>query len=50
MYMRDPKVELTLSTSVTTGLTLAVTVLAVLLIGIVPSNVISMARTAVLGF
>jgi NADH-quinone oxidoreductase subunit N len=50
MYMREPKVEITLTTSPYTGITLAVTTLAVLLIGILPSSLIELARTAVTGF
>jgi NADH-quinone oxidoreductase subunit N len=50
MYMRDPRAELNLSTSKATRLTLAVTGLAVLFIGILPSNVIDLARSTVMGF
>jgi NADH-quinone oxidoreductase subunit N len=50
MYMREPKTEVALATSTSTGITLAVTTLAVLLIGILPSSLIDLARTAVTGF
>ena len=46
MYMREPKTELKLSTSGSLGLALAVTTAAVLLIGILPQKVISLARFA----
>lgn len=50
MYMRDPKAELTLTTSAATGVTLAVAVFAVISIGMLPQGIISLARAAVLGF
>lgn len=50
MYMREPKGEIVLSTSTPTGIALTLTVLAVLVIGILPSGVIDMARAAVIGF
>lgn len=50
MYMKEPKIELPITTSASSGLTLAVTVLAVLVIGILPSSVIDLARLAVAGF
>ncbi len=50
MYMREPKHEVRLSTSASTGVALAVTVLAVLVIGVLPQGVIEMARAAVTGF
>jgi NADH-quinone oxidoreductase subunit N len=46
MYMRAPKTELKLSTSGSLGLALAVTTAAVLLIGILPQKVISLAKFA----
>ena len=50
MYMKDPKGEVKLSASSSTGIALAVTALAVLVIGVLPSGVIDLARAAVLGF
>jgi NADH-quinone oxidoreductase subunit N len=50
MYMKEPREEVTLTTSPATGIALAVTLLAVLIIGILPSGVIDFARTAVMGF
>ncbi len=50
MYMREPKYEVKLSTSASTGVALVVTVLAVLVIGVLPQGVIEMARAAVAGF
>jgi NADH-quinone oxidoreductase subunit N len=50
MYMGEPKAEVALTTSTSTGITLAVTTLAVLLIGVLPSGLIELARTAVAGF
>lgn len=50
MYMKEPKVELPLSTTASTGLTLAVTAVAVLIIGILPQTVIDLARAAARGF
>jgi NADH-quinone oxidoreductase subunit N len=50
MYMKEPRAEVKLSTSLASGLALTVTILAVLLIGVLPSGVIGMARAAVMGF
>ena len=50
MYMKEPRAEIKLSTSLASGLALTVTILAVLLIGVLPAGVISMARAAVMGF
>lgn len=50
MYMREPKGEIALSTSMPSQVALTLTVLAVLVIGVLPSAVINMARTAVVGF
>jgi NADH-quinone oxidoreductase subunit N len=44
MYMREPKTELRLSTSGSLGLALAVTTAAVLIIGVLPQKVISLAK------
>ena len=50
MYMREPREEVKLSTSLASGLALTVTIVAVLLIGVLPAGVIGMARAAVMGF
>ncbi|HWR58869.1 MAG TPA: NADH-quinone oxidoreductase subunit N [Thermodesulfovibrionales bacterium] len=50
MYMREPKHEVTLSTSFSTGVALVVTVLVVLIIGVLPQGAIELARAAVAGF
>jgi NADH-quinone oxidoreductase subunit N len=50
MYMKEPKTEVVLSTSVPISIVLAVTVAAVLLIGVLPSGVIDMARAAMMRF
>lgn len=50
MYMREPKHDVKLSTSASTGLALVVTALAVIIIGVLPQGVIDMARSAVAGF
>lgn len=50
MYMRDPKIEVSLTTSTGTGLVLAVTTLAVLFIGIFPSYLLGFAKAALAGF
>lgn len=50
MYMRDPKESVVLNTSPSIGLALAIAVIAVLLIGILPSGVLNFARVAVAGF
>lgn len=50
MYMKEPKEELALSTSMPSHVALAVTAAAVLVMGIVPQGVIEMARNAVVGF
>jgi len=47
MYMREPKTAPALSESVPAGLTLAITALAVLCIGLLPQGVIELARAAV---
>lgn len=46
MYMGEPKETLPLSTSPSLGLALAITIVAVLAIGVLPSYVISFARAA----
>jgi len=50
MYMKEPKATVSLSTSPATGLALAVTVAAVLIIGVFPSALIDLARAAIAGF
>ncbi|KAF0145153.1 MAG: NADH-quinone oxidoreductase subunit N [Nitrospirae bacterium] len=50
MYMKEPKETVQLSTSPAIGLALAITVIAVLFIGISPSTVVNLARAAVSGF
>jgi NADH-quinone oxidoreductase subunit N len=50
MYMKEPKVAVTLTTSPSTGFALAVTTAAVLLIGVLPSFLIDFARASILGF
>lgn len=50
MYMKEPKAEVVLSTSNPASLALAVTLAAVLVIGVFPSGIIDLARAAVLGF
>ncbi|MBI5204107.1 MAG: NADH-quinone oxidoreductase subunit N [Nitrospirae bacterium] len=50
MYMKEPKETVQLSTSPAIGLALAITVIAVLVIGISPSTVVNLARAAVAGF
>lgn len=50
MYMKEPKAEVALATSASTNIALAVTAFAVLMIGVLPSGVIEMARAAVMSF
>jgi NADH-quinone oxidoreductase subunit N len=50
MYMKEPKVEVKLTTSPSTGFALAVTTAAVLLIGVLPSFLIDFARASIRGF
>jgi NADH-quinone oxidoreductase subunit N len=50
MYMREPKEEVRLSTSPGIGLALTVTVVATLVIGVFPSFLIGLAKTAIAGF
>ncbi|MDA8078063.1 MAG: NADH-quinone oxidoreductase subunit N [Nitrospiraceae bacterium] len=46
MYMKDPKETVTLTTSPSMGLALAITTVAVLAIGVLPAKVIYLARVA----
>ncbi|MFZ5907335.1 MAG: NADH-quinone oxidoreductase subunit N [Nitrospirota bacterium] len=50
MYMRDPKTEVVLTTSFTNGIALGITTAAVLIIGVLPSTLLNLARAAVPGF
>jgi NADH-quinone oxidoreductase subunit N len=50
MYMKEPKATVSLSTSPATGIALAVTVAAVLFIGVFPSVLVEFARAAIAGF
>ncbi|GAB4487401.1 MAG: NADH-quinone oxidoreductase subunit N [Thermodesulfovibrionales bacterium] len=50
MYMREPKEDVKLTTSPGLSLALAISVIAVLLIGILPSFVVSFAKVAVASF
>jgi NADH-quinone oxidoreductase subunit N len=47
MYMREPKAEVSLTTTKTVGIVLGVTVVAVLAIGVFPSFLIDFAREAI---
>lgn len=48
MYMREPKAEVSLSTSMPSGIAIAIAALAVLIFGIFPSGIIEFARMAVM--
>ncbi|MEW6108181.1 MAG: NADH-quinone oxidoreductase subunit N [Nitrospirota bacterium] len=50
MYMKEPKESVQLTTSPAIGLALAITVAAVIIIGILPSIFVNLARIAVAGF
>jgi len=50
MYMRDPKTEVVLTTSFTNGVAPGITTAAVLIIGVLPSALLNLARAAVTGF
>jgi len=50
MYMKEPKEVVQLNTSPGLGLALAVTVAAVILIGILPGKVLALAQFAVASF
>ncbi len=50
MYMRDPKVEVPLTTSFTNGVALAITTVAVLFIGVFPTMFVEFAKAALKGF
>jgi len=47
MYMKEPKETVKLSTSPAMGLALAITVVAVLVIGVIPASLVDFARTVV---
>jgi NADH-quinone oxidoreductase subunit N len=50
MYMREPKTTVTLTTSFSNGVALAVTAVAVLVIGIMPAQLLELAKAAIKGF
>jgi len=50
MYMRDPKITVSLTTSFSNGVALAVTTAAVLIIGVFPTAVVEFAKAAIKGF
>lgn len=50
MYMRDPKVEVPLTKSFTNGVALAITTVAVLVIGVFPTMFVEFAKAALKGF
>lgn len=50
MYMREPKVAVSLTSSFSNGLVLAVTTVAVLAIGVFPTMIVEFARAAVKSF
>jgi NADH-quinone oxidoreductase subunit N len=50
MYMREPKTTVTLTTSFSNGVALAVTAVAVLVIGIMPTQLLELAKAAIKGF
>jgi len=49
MYMREPKIEVSLSTSPAIGLALTVTTAATLVIGVLPAFLVGLARAAIIG-
>ena len=50
MYMRDPKMEVGLTTSFSNSIALGITTIAVLLIGVFPTALVEFAKAAVKGF
>jgi NADH-quinone oxidoreductase subunit N len=50
MYMREPKTTVALTTSFSNGVALAVTAVAVLVIGIMPAQLLEFAKAAIKGF
>jgi NADH-quinone oxidoreductase subunit N len=50
MYMRDPKVAVPLTTSFSNGIALAITTVAVLVIGVFPTMFVEFAKAALKGF
>ncbi|UCE78925.1 MAG: NADH-quinone oxidoreductase subunit N [Nitrospiraceae bacterium] len=50
MYMREPKESVSLAATPALGIALAITAAAVIIIGVLPSAVVSFARAAVAGF
>lgn len=49
MYMRDPKMEVTLTKSLGTGIVIGITTVAVLFIGVFPSYLLNFAKEAIKG-
>ncbi len=49
MYMKDPKEEVTLTTTSSLNLALAITTVMVILIGVFPSFLLNLVRTSILG-
>jgi NADH-quinone oxidoreductase subunit N len=50
MYMKDPKITVSLTTSFSNGVALAVTTAAVLIIGVFPTALVEFAKAAIKGF
>lgn len=50
MYMREPKTAVSLTTSFSNGVALAVTTAAVLVIGVLPATLIEISKAAIKGF
>jgi NADH-quinone oxidoreductase subunit N len=50
MYMREPKTAVSLTTSFSNGVALAVTTVAVLVIGVLPATLIEISKAAIKGF
>jgi NADH-quinone oxidoreductase subunit N len=50
MYMKEPKVAVSLTTSPGTDVALGITTIAVILIGVLPSFLLELVRTAIKGF
>jgi len=50
MYMREPKTDVSLTTSFSNGVALAVTTVAVLVIGVLPATLIEISKAAIKGF
>jgi len=50
MYMKEPKTDVSLTTSFSNGVALAVTTVAVLVIGVLPASLLELAKAAISGF